>query len=193
MPKKGQKGRRALDDAGEAELCRRYLAGESIRGLAESMEVARGTVSNVLKRHGVTADQREFGQGAGSAGGNVVAIGDAAGHRAASIAAYAELGDPPEDPLAAMGWLRRVYLLQLKLVATDPDYPGSESQRRKEIRELGRAAAAAKDEDAIARVRDQLIADRERRERRGGAEIVNGQVRNARARLRTARRRKQPG
>jgi hypothetical protein len=164
---------RALSAKREEELCARFLAGESIRDLAGAFRVSRATVSNILERRNVSADQRAAGP---TSRGGVAApkIGDAEQHRRSSIAAYADLSDPPDDPLSAMGWLRHVYLVQLKQVATDPNYPGSESARRKEMRELGRAAAACKDEDSLGRVRDLLLAEKDRRERRG-AEIVTGQ------------------
>lgn len=157
--------------------------------LAGEFGVSKNTVGNILKRREVSADQRSAGPS--SMGGRQRAqLGNPEQHRQACLEMFSDLGEVPDDPLAAMGWLRKVYLTQIKAILIDPDYPFSEAQRRKEVRDLGRAAAACKDEDALAKVRDQLLSERRRRENRGaGREIVTGAPkRNHRARIRKAGR-----
>lgn len=155
--------RRKLSPKEVAAAAARYLSGESAPALAQELEVGESTLRRYFREANIGRAQA----GAGGQG----ELGDRVKHRSSHMAIYRELDDPPEDPLSAMGWLRRIYLLQLKFVATDPDYPGTETQRRKEIRELGAAAARCRDEAALAKARDIVLGQRKKRRQRGGAEI----------------------
>ncbi len=167
----------AVDEKGRQEIGERFLAGESRASLAQAFKVSAPTISSYLKKLGISADMRK-GTGPGSRGGRPPAdtrgdVGDREKHREAHLAIYSELESPPTDPLEGMAWLRHVYLLQLKFITEDRNYPGSEQQRRKEILDIGRAATACRDEAALAAAR-RIVLDRQKRKknkRRGGAEV----------------------
>lgn len=168
----------AVDEKGRQKIAERFLAGESRAKLASAFGVSPATISSYLKKLGVSADMRK-GTGPGSRGGRPTPdmrgdVGDRAKHRESHLAIYSGLEGPPTDPLEGAAWLRHVWLLQLQFVSTDPDYPGTEQQRRKEMLEIGRAAMACRDEAALAKAR-RIVLERQKRKknkRRGGAQVT---------------------
>lgn len=109
-----------LDAKERTLVCARWLNGESASALAKDFGCAVNTIRNVLKEASITRADRQASTGA-------------VGKREA-IAAYSAIDQGnPDDPLDCADWLFKAAVVSAKRVATDPNYPGTEEQRRKEI------------------------------------------------------------
>lgn len=154
--KKKPEPTRSLTDEQEAEAVARFLGGESDADIAQAFGVHKNTIANMRKRRGVKAKHRHVGVGAANVGTDRKPE-----PREDLLAEYDDLGEVPDDPIMAMAWGRRALLCMARQVMLDRKYAGSEAQRRREVKDLIKAAAALKDEDALADALEQLRLDAE--------------------------------
>jgi hypothetical protein len=72
---------------------------------------------------------------------------------------FATLGAMKSDPVERVDWLHRALSISAQHIVADPDYPGDEVARRKELRDTARALAHCTPASLIARVLELIQAD----------------------------------
>jgi hypothetical protein len=106
-----------------ARICAKFVGGETAKNLAEEYECADNTIRAVLAKAGVTMADRSQAKDASKA------------QKAAAAARYSAIDRSNlEDPLEAANWLFSAAVISAMTVATDPEYPGTEAERRAEAR-----------------------------------------------------------
>ena len=150
---------KALTKVQRARVCANFVGGEPIKNLAEEYEVADSTIRAVLADAGVTMADRSQARDASRA------------EKAEAAARYAEIDRANlDDPLEAANWLFSAAVISAMTVATDPEYPGTEAERRKEIASLSASAQKLMPIATMRAARKALEADAKAMKEGGGPE-----------------------
>lgn len=139
---------RRLDEVQRARICSEFVAGEEYAALAKKYDVALNTIKRAVKDAGITKKDR------------TAASQTTAKEKAEVAAAYEgiDAGDL-SDPLNAVSWLFTAAVISAKRVATDPNYPGTEAERRKELAALSASAKKLMPMAELRRARKMLEED----------------------------------
>lgn len=135
------------------ELCARFVRGETQADLAVAFGIGERTVTRHLKRRGVDQKSREVMAAGGPVGQSLAPA------QAASF--YTELGDPPDDPLGGVEWLRKALIASAQQALVDPVFAGAEALRRKELREIASAVGRVITPAAMYDAKNLINADSE--------------------------------
>lgn len=134
------------------ELCGKWVAGATTEHLAHEYGVGKRTVERYLKSRGVDKNTRAQVNAPGSGAAMTPQV-------ASSF--FASLGEPDEDPLGSVEWLRKALIASARQALVDPLYVGSEALRRKELREIASAVGKVITPAAMYDAKQLINADNE--------------------------------
>lgn len=141
---------RKLTPEDRAAIRRQRAAGATLASLARTFGVSGPTIGNVCRA---------------APGAPEPAVAPVIGKRILARPAYrsdfATLGAMKSDPVERVDWLHRALSISAQHIVADPDYPGDEVARRKELRDTARALAHCTPASLIARVLELIQADAE--------------------------------
>tara|TARA_R110002094_G_scaffold34980_1_gene47382 strand:+ start:69 stop:587 length:519 start_codon:yes stop_codon:yes gene_type:complete len=168
---------RKLDEAKRAQICARWAAGEDKHDIAKAFNCHHSTVSKITKANGVTRSVKKAAKQAASRK-----------DQADVVASYEaiEAGDLT-DPIDAANWLFTATVISARRVATDPNYPGSEADRRKELASLAAAANKLMPMAELRAARKALREDAVDLEKGTGPEMKRAKSKSKRASRKTIR------
>jgi hypothetical protein len=180
---RGKTGKRKFTDAQEIRICGRFMAGETQAEIASSLGIHINTVKNVCTRYGVTEADRVKGKD----DNRETKYGEK------MRVAIAALGACPTDYFGAADWWFRSATTRAFMVATDPDFPGTDAQRSRELAFLSDAASKHRSNAEIHAARELMRADNEALDGTSGAELKpNGARRYKHSRLAKTRGASEP-
>jgi hypothetical protein len=114
-----------LTDGQVAQAGARYLAGERVADLADELAVGEETLRRAFRRAEISRRKRPTAADL---------------EHALDPDAFRDLGEPPlDDALGAAEWMYKVLARSALQALKDPAYVGTETMRRKELREIASA------------------------------------------------------